>query len=222
MTYLYRYRSAKAVLEQFEELDKQEIYFSSIDELNDPMEGYKDLFWSGDEIVWRALLKHYVFCLLDTTCHTLLMGPEFDAKYVGSIALCAPESLPDAPIKNIYKRVSAKFLANPAVEAFLSVVVSRKDPIRRNELTHYLRALHPLILAPIISDLHSEGLWPGFIPPPQIQQETACRNATQFFEAVANLRPEEPHHASFSEAMFSATESTFEQVQLIAEVDLSP
>jgi hypothetical protein len=71
-THVYRYRSAGAVLEQFEELEKQEIYFSATDDLNDPMEGFKDVFWAGDEIVWAALLKHYVFCLLAVTycaCH---------------------------------------------------------------------------------------------------------------------------------------------------------
>jgi hypothetical protein len=65
--YLYRFRSTDAVLDAYEELVKQEIYFSSPEELNDPMEGYKDVFWAGDRIVWRNLLRHYLLCLLQTT-----------------------------------------------------------------------------------------------------------------------------------------------------------
>lgn len=57
--YFYRYRPIKAVLDEFHELENQEIYFSITDELNDPMEGFKDLFWSGDEIVLRNFLNHY-------------------------------------------------------------------------------------------------------------------------------------------------------------------
>jgi hypothetical protein len=63
--HFWRFRPARAVLGpydeskgQFDELEKQEIYFSSPAELNDAMEGFKDIFWHGDEIVWRNLLRH--------------------------------------------------------------------------------------------------------------------------------------------------------------------
>lgn len=46
--YFYRYRPIEAVLDKFQELENQEIYFSTTDELNDPMEGFKDLVWAGD------------------------------------------------------------------------------------------------------------------------------------------------------------------------------
>jgi hypothetical protein len=62
ISHLYRFRPISAVLDNYEELAKQEIYFSTPEELNDPMEGYKDVFWSGDRIVWRNLLRHYVLC----------------------------------------------------------------------------------------------------------------------------------------------------------------
>jgi hypothetical protein len=28
------------------------------------MEGFKDMFWLGDKIVWMNLLKHYLLCFL--------------------------------------------------------------------------------------------------------------------------------------------------------------
>lgn len=40
--YLYRFRSAKSFLER-KELENQEIYFSSLDQLNDPLEGFKNI-----------------------------------------------------------------------------------------------------------------------------------------------------------------------------------
>ncbi|HTV26374.1 MAG TPA: hypothetical protein VMF32_01180 [Xanthobacteraceae bacterium] len=40
VSHLYRFRPTNAVLDQYEELAKQEIYFSPPEELNDPMEGY--------------------------------------------------------------------------------------------------------------------------------------------------------------------------------------
>jgi len=50
--HLYRFRST--VLGKHQELENQDIYFSSLESLNDPMEGFMDLFWSGDEIVIAA------------------------------------------------------------------------------------------------------------------------------------------------------------------------
>jgi hypothetical protein len=53
--HLYRFRPVDDLLDTHEELAKQEIYFAPPEKLNDPMEAYKDVFWSGDLIVWRNL-----------------------------------------------------------------------------------------------------------------------------------------------------------------------
>lgn len=55
---LYRYRTLKHIFE-FKELEKQEIYFASPEELNDPMEYYQNIIFQGDEVVWKNLFKHY-------------------------------------------------------------------------------------------------------------------------------------------------------------------
>ena len=49
--FLYRFRSAKSLLGEYQELEQQEIYFAEPNELNDPVEGFKDMFWQGDEII---------------------------------------------------------------------------------------------------------------------------------------------------------------------------
>jgi hypothetical protein len=55
--HLYRFRSIHSILGGFHELENQEIYFCPPQQLNDPLEGFKDIFWKGDEIVWRNLLR---------------------------------------------------------------------------------------------------------------------------------------------------------------------
>ena len=51
--FLYRFRTTEKLLDKkYQELERQEIYFADPQELNDPIEGFKDIFWSGDEIVW--------------------------------------------------------------------------------------------------------------------------------------------------------------------------
>lgn len=59
--FLYKFRSTEKFFE-YKELENQELYFVSLKELNDPMEGYKNIVWRGDEIVWKNLLTHYLLC----------------------------------------------------------------------------------------------------------------------------------------------------------------
>ena len=158
--FLYRYRPIEAVLDKFHELENQEIYFSTVEELNDPMEGFKDLVWSGDEIVWRNLLKHYILCVLQTA--TFVIDETFDPKIIQSIVFWVPEALPDAPIREIYKKVSSEFLAEPAVQRFVTLMGTRSTPVRRMELTNYLRALHGFAMQTVIKSFQERGL---FAPP---------------------------------------------------------
>ena len=67
-TYIYRYRPTKSILGEFQELEKQEIYFASINELNDPMEGYIMPFYMGTDIHWTLLIK----CLFSTAVSVYL------------------------------------------------------------------------------------------------------------------------------------------------------
>ncbi|ARS26799.1 hypothetical protein [Sphingomonas sp. KC8] len=61
-TIFYRFRSTEALLGKYDELARREIYFASPDELNDPLEGYADVLWHGDAILWTSLLRHYLLC----------------------------------------------------------------------------------------------------------------------------------------------------------------
>lgn len=58
----YRFRTLKHIFE-YKELENQEIYFASPEELNDPMEGFKNIIFQGDNILWHNLIRHYLACL---------------------------------------------------------------------------------------------------------------------------------------------------------------
>ncbi|WP_237522512.1 hypothetical protein, partial [Bacillus cereus] len=61
---MYRFRSIQSLLGQYKELENQEIYFANVESLNDPLEGKREYFWSGDNIVWTNLYKQYINCLV--------------------------------------------------------------------------------------------------------------------------------------------------------------
>jgi hypothetical protein len=219
--YFYRYRPIKAVLDGFRELENQEIYFSTTDEINDPMEGFKDLFWLGDEIVWRNFLKHYILCVLMTTNRCFGAGEQFDPNVLRNIVFWVPQELPETPIQEVYQRVSTEFLAQSAVKTFLSIAAGRTTPIRRTELTMYLRALHGFALQSVTKEYHERGGLPPQTESSEAPWEELRRSAIAVIEGVneAITSTQDPLER-MSEALFPATERIFAQIMLLNEYNI--
>ena len=102
MEFFYRFRSTDALLDGKSELENQDIYFASPDQLNDPMEGFKDVFWSGDRIVWANLLKHYVLCLMQSVSLIVVMGKDYQPNTVENIVFRSESNLPTPKFRDIY------------------------------------------------------------------------------------------------------------------------
>lgn len=151
---MYRFRKIESLLE-YKELEEQEIYFASPDKLNDPMEGFNDMFWSGDEVVWKNLLKHYLLCLnhfwgtflrFETTNDEKRELTESDI-----LILKIKENLETSNEIKLYEEICKIFFANETISKFPSFLASRKNPIRRNELSFHLKSLHLHALNAIFS-----------------------------------------------------------------------
>lgn len=56
---IYRYRPMKSILGDYKELEKQEIFFASMEELNDPMEGSITPFYQGVKEHWIGVFRFY-------------------------------------------------------------------------------------------------------------------------------------------------------------------
>jgi Protein of unknown function (DUF2971) len=218
--HFYRYRPIKAVLDEFHELENQEIYFSTPDELNDPMEGFKDLFWSGDEIVWRNFLKHYILCVLQTANCCFILAEQFDSNLLKNIVFRVPHELPEAPIREIYQRVSAEFLEEPAVKTFLSVMAARTTPVRRSELTSYLRALHGFALQIILTEYRNRGRLPLQALDSAPPREQLRRDAIAMMEGATKITSSEYPPERISEALFAGNEAVAAQMMLIGEYNV--
>src|SRR5260370_28089171 len=100
--HLYRFRSTHALLDGYQELENQQIYFCSPDGLNDPLEGFKHIFWRGDQIVWRNLLRHYLFNLMQATSIAAVMGQDFNPEMCAPLVHQTEHDLPQAPIRDVY------------------------------------------------------------------------------------------------------------------------
>lgn len=150
--FLYRFRSLDRLLAKGE-LEKQEIFFAAPSTLNDPVEGYLDIFWQGDSVVWENLFKHYLLCLF--TLHLVEAGTGKKSQILPddfSIFL-TPDRLATDQLKSKYHKICESFLKNKSVVKLIANLESNNSKVRADELMFYLKCLHPLSLSLISSNL---------------------------------------------------------------------
>jgi Protein of unknown function (DUF2971) len=217
ISHLYRYRPANALLDGFEELAKQEIYFSSPEDLNDPMEGYKDVFWSGDRIVWRNLLRHYLLCLLKTTAVSLMAGTDFDRAILKTMIFSAYQDLPETRVRVIYQRACEAFIADSNIQQLIEALAHRVTPLRRDELTHTLRAVHPFALNVLFKEWRHESI-DGFFR----DLDTLRTHAAAMKEAIARVAAMKPPEQEAAEVIFAGSELMVAQMELIQDSNSPP
>jgi len=145
-TIFYRFRSAEALLGKYDELARREIYFASPDELNDPLEGYADVLWHGDAILWTSLLRHYLLVLTHAVTMAALTGADFNPEFLSAVAESTDEDLPEGPVREIYAEICSKFLAADLPVRWIATLTDRDLAFSREELAGFLLLLHPLTL----------------------------------------------------------------------------
>lgn len=138
--FLYRFRSVEKLLGTNEiegELQGHYIYFASPQQLNDPFEGYRELFFSGDAIVWGNLLKRYISCLIVRNYQYLLKFDlnEKDFPDAYNLRTLPPEiSVPG-------QRTISKFLSNKNVQRHINFLAESERKVTKEELIVHLSSL---------------------------------------------------------------------------------
>jgi len=161
MQSLYRFRPTEKLLGcKYKELERQEIYFASPDELNDPVEGFKDMFWRGDEIVWKNLINHYLLCL-ESVCQIFLInGENFLIAPANIPVLKTANDLPTPAYQGLYQEICDLFFGNQLAARWPQLLASRTGPVRQNELYAYLWSMHMHALNTIFTVYENHDLVP--------------------------------------------------------------
>ena len=155
-----RFRSMDYLLgEKYQELKRQTIYFASPDQLNDPMEGFRDIVWRGDKIVWTNFFKHYVYCL---NASYPLHGTTIDSVELegGKLPIegCWDRLL--TPQEQRFDRVWYMFHNLPEVSQMIEALANTDRKITYGELEYYLRLIQSAILVLIICSSPAYQLMP--------------------------------------------------------------
>lgn len=130
------------------ELEKQEIYFATLSELNDPMEGFNNVVFKGDEILWHNFFKHYLMSLESAYCIYLSLGanekfvdlaslPFYDIFHNRNIFFASKLKETSEKIHKDFEKESGKVIDK---------ISKRTTTITMHELHFYLMQLHTLAL----------------------------------------------------------------------------
>jgi len=153
--YLYRFRPIGSVLSEedlrkhetqnqlsgFDELRKNQLFLSPLENLNDPMEGYKNTYWKGDKIIWRNFLKHYAMCLSYCMCSAIDKGPTYR---ISKEELPVREShrMPDDKVLNyVFNRMDSC----EHILGYIDALGNSERKIYKNELNFYLSTINSYI-----------------------------------------------------------------------------
>ena len=172
---VYRFRSMENLLGKYQELEKQTIYFASPEELNDPMEGVRNIVWSGDKIVWTNFFKHYVYCLV--VCYFLYTltraSDEFD---VNKITIPDRWDLPPNPhINQLFNDIWHQFRNLPDTPKIIQALEDIDCEIGYGGIEVLLFAIQSIFIKE-----HTELYFQhGIIPESEMQQLTEGLLPTQ-------------------------------------------
>jgi hypothetical protein len=212
--FLYRFRTCEKLLgSKYQELERQEIYFADPQELNDPIEGFKDIFWFGDEIVWINLLKHYILCL-HVACDMVMFSPEDTPFDRNQIPINITENDLPQPARVKYQEICKLFFEQEPISQMSKLLAARSKPVRRNELSFYLRYIHSHALHVIFSEYKAHKIRP-FPDDLQFDQLFAVENYNAVISEINELEREHSNKPDVTEQWFAMSSRATEQLLLI-------
>lgn len=135
------------------ELEGLYIYFASKEQLNDPMEGYKQIFWSGDVVVWSNLFRHYMVSLFFRLVQAVLRDlKESEFPIFVSVSSCDPRAA------KIARPAISKFLEDSNIKEHIRLLAYGQRRVCMDELVCHFRYLHLLALKILLQELQENGV----------------------------------------------------------------
>lgn len=140
--YVYRFRNVTNLLDR-KELENSEIYFAAPEQLNDPLEGHINLYWQGDEVIWRNLFRHYLNCVL------YALGLFADAEQRRETAEWKFLHVRDPLVNGIYPEhieLRERIFGHEVVGSYIERIARTPRRIGPYELHTHLEAIHPFVI----------------------------------------------------------------------------
>lgn len=155
MARLYRLRSVARLLGENRELDKQEIYFASPSELNDPTEGFRPIVWRGDSIVWTNLFRHYIYCLHRVCVQFSILSTESKLQKEGIPVMGQADMGITPKLTRLHELAVTRITEEAKLPKFIDMLAKSNRSVTEIDLLFFLQLFHPYALQEIVA-IHLE------------------------------------------------------------------
>lgn len=190
MTVIYRFRSMDNLLHEHNELENQELALSSPRYFNDPLEGYQDVFWEGDEVLWENLLRHY---LLNLHRAAMICGISDDEGTLDEYAIdpkLTRDGLPTDLWRQHYDSACQCFFDEKEFGRIPSRLASLPKPLKRKSLQLVLSVIHRSALESVLETLQNSGVisegWP------EVTNSTDSETVVEMLDNLSGAMADEP------------------------------
>jgi hypothetical protein len=211
---IYRYRRIDQLLGKHRELESQEIDFASPAELNDPMEGFQDVFWEGDRILWKNLVKHYILCLTQAVSIFHIAGADFEPAQVVATLHWSASTLPTPMLKEFHEQTCAAFFAEEGVEECINLLARVRTRVRREELAFYLSGLHGIALHKIMIGLIKKGRFKQAEMPP-LPEDATKKAIERIHNFLSHIQREHMDEKQILPLLFGTGSRMLQQMALL-------
>jgi len=182
MTIIYRFRSMDNLIHEHSELEEQELVLSSPQYFNDPLEGYQDVFWEGDEVLWENLLRHY---LLNLHRAAIICALSVDAEDLDEYAIdpkLTRDDLPTDEYRQQFDSICQSFFEERGFRRTSSGLASLPEPLKRNNLQQVLSVIHRSALESVLERMRSSGMIPEW---PKVTNSGDSETVEDLLEALS-------------------------------------
>lgn len=149
---LYKFRSNFEYIK--DELKNEYLFFAEASELNDSLEGFINLYWQGDIVLWKNLLKHYLYTLANSVVQ-ILIGDKSEEE----LPMYFDEGhFPTDQYKSLFEDIRNDLFSNKDIRELLGYLERVNHKILDKELISYLRFIHLNALGIIIKKFNEKYL----------------------------------------------------------------
>ena len=106
------------------------------------MEGFVNLYWQGDIVLWKNLLKHYIYCLALSFDEYLFSEKNDYCKKENIPVFIDETKLRKIPFGTFLSEIVDSFLAEQEVFDLLNFITTYNRKVSKDELLWYLSALN--------------------------------------------------------------------------------
>ncbi|WP_323173191.1 hypothetical protein [Natrialba sp. PRR66] len=183
MTIIYRFRSMDNLIHEYSELEKQELVLASPRYFNDPLEGYQDVFWEGDEVLWENLLRHYLLNLHQVAIICALSDDDETLNEYAIDPKLTRGDLPTDHYRHHFDSVCQSFFDKRGFGRIPSSLSSLPKPLKRKSLQLVLSVIHRSALGSVLETLRTSGMIPESWP--QVTNSTDSETVMEILDDLS-------------------------------------